>query len=88
MTEKRFKIVHLRDMEVCDIQDTAQDIPTFYSDLTYNFGSAELVCDLLNDQDSKIVKFESAVKSAIVNERTDLGRSVLKQLAESLDIDF
>lgn len=49
---------------------------------------AKMLCDLLNDQDSKIEKFESAVKSAIVNERTDLGRSVLKQLAESLDIDF
>ena len=48
MTE-RFKIIHLRDWEVCDIQDTQQEIPTFYNDLTCNCGSAKAVCDLLNE---------------------------------------
>lgn len=52
MTEKkRFKIVNLRDDNVCDIQDTSQEILTFYNDLTYNFGSAKAICDLLNDFD-------------------------------------
>lgn len=48
-TEKRFNIVHLRDLCVCDIQDTAQDVPTFYNDLTWNMGSAIQICDLLNE---------------------------------------
>ena len=49
MTAKRFKIVNLRDDNICDIQDTSQEILTFYNDLTYNFGSAKAICDLLNE---------------------------------------
>lgn len=48
MNKERFKIVHLRDISVCDIQDTEQEIPTFYNDLTYNFGAAKQICELLN----------------------------------------
>ena len=46
---KRFTIVHLRNQDICDIQDTAQDIPTFYNDLTYDMSSAKQICDLLNE---------------------------------------
>lgn len=49
MTDKRFKVVNLRDDNVCDIQDTSQEFLTFYNDLTYNFGSAKAICDLLNE---------------------------------------
>ena len=49
MTAKRFKVVNLRDDSICDIQDTSQEILTFYNDLTYNFGSAKAICDLLNE---------------------------------------
>ena len=49
MSEKRFKIVHLnlKRLDMCDIQDTAQEIPTFYNDLGY-ISSVEPVCELLN----------------------------------------
>ena len=47
MSEKRFRIVHLnlKRLDRCDIQDTAQEIPTFYNDLGYR-ESVEPVCDL------------------------------------------
>lgn len=50
MSEKRFRIVHLnlKRLDRCDIQDTAQEIPTFYNDLGYR-ESVEPVCDLLNE---------------------------------------
>ena len=53
MTAKRFKVVNLRDNNVCDIQDTSQELLTFYNDLTYNFGSAKAICDLLNELHEK-----------------------------------
>ena len=49
MSEKRFRIVHLnlKRLDMCDIQDTAQEIPTFYNDLGH-INSVEPVCELLN----------------------------------------
>lgn len=46
---KRFKIVHLnlKRLDMCDIQDTAQETPTFYNDLGH-ISSVEPVCELLN----------------------------------------
>ena len=44
---ERFTIVHLRNYDICDIQDNAQSIPTFYNDLGY-IESVQPVCDLLN----------------------------------------
>ena len=50
---KRYKIVSLKhDWNCCDIQDTAQKIPTFYNDLGAIW-SVEPVCDLLNLYDKE-----------------------------------
>lgn len=38
---------------MCDIQDTAQETPTFYNDLGH-ISSVEPVCELLNDLSDKI----------------------------------
>ena len=45
---KRFEIVHLRNWNVCDILDNAQEMPTFYNDLG-RIESVQPVCDLLNE---------------------------------------
>ena len=68
MTAKRFKVVNLRDYNICDIQDTSQEIPTFYNDLTYNFGSAKAICNLLNElaeENEQLKQFQDSVFSWI-----------------------
>lgn len=52
MTE-RYKIVHSRSLDVCDIQDTHEEVPTFYNDLGHIL-SVQPVCDLLNEKETKI----------------------------------
>ena len=48
MSKKRFKIVFSNlKRDTCDIQDTAQEMPTFYNDLGH-ISSVEPVCELLN----------------------------------------
>lgn len=61
---KRFKIVHLRDMEMYDIQDTIQPTPTFYNDLgSIYFSSAPQICELLNELDGENQRLRSALKN-------------------------
>ena len=107
MTEnKRFTIVHLRNLDMCDIQDTAQKNLTFYNDLGSPC-SVKPLCDLLNElndenntlreeikdfQDLLASKEEvylkpiiRTIEEAYENERTHIGKNVLKQLLQSLE---
>ena len=83
MTEKRFRIVHLRDKSICDIQDNAQEIPTFYNDLTYNMGSAKQVCDLLNKyaEENEQLKHNNKMLSMKMSEVSTKYR-LLKEFSE------
>ena len=46
-SNERFQVFHLRDMCSCDIQDTYEEIPTFYNDLG-DISSVKPLCDLMN----------------------------------------
>ena len=60
MTKKRYEIVFLNGLDrLCSIQDTEAEIPTFYNDLGY-INHIKPVCDLLNEQDSKIQRYKLA----------------------------
>lgn len=45
------------------------------------------IVDKLNELNGKIERYEFIVKESIKTERTDMGRNVLIQLAESLNIE-
>lgn len=57
MVEERYKIVFLNGLDfcggLCSIQDTNQDILTFYNDLGH-VSAIKPLCDLLNKQDKEI----------------------------------
>ena len=60
---KRFKIVHLnlKRLDMCDIQDTAQETPTFYNDLGH-ISSVEPVCELLNKLNDENEQLQEEIK--------------------------
>lgn len=70
MTEKRFMV---------DDAGTLIDMETRN---TYDYVSD--VCDLLNDLNNENKTIKDTIKQAYNTERTQLGRSVLKQLYEAI----
>lgn len=46
------------------------------------------VIKLLNEQDATIERYQFIIKDALSRERTQLGQSVLRQLAEALEIEI
>ena len=58
MTEKRYDLVFLNGLDgLCSIQDNETEIPTFYNDLGH-VEAIKPVCDLLNEQDTEIIRLK------------------------------
>lgn len=65
MSEKRFKIVlSTLKRDVCDIQDTAQEIPTFYNDLGH-ICSVKPICELLNKLNDENERLRQMIKENV-----------------------
>ena len=69
--------------EVVDNEKILEDVPNPKKNLTID----ELV-DLLNKLYDGKRRFEFVLQEAIRTERTDLGRNVLKQLADNLGVKY
>ena len=69
--------------EVVDNEKTLEDVPNPKKNLTID----ELV-DLLNQLYDGHRRFEFVLQEAIRTERTELGRNVLKQLADNLGVKY
>ena len=69
--------------EVVDNEKILEDVPNPKKNLTID----ELV-DLLNKLYDGNRRFEFVLQEAIRTERTDLGRNVLKQLADNLGVKY
>ena len=69
--------------EVVDNEKILEDVPNPKKNLTID----ELV-DLLNKLYDGKRRFEFVLQEAIRTERTDLGRNVLKQLADNLGVTY
>ena len=69
--------------EVVDNEKILEDVPNPKKNLTID----ELV-DLLNKLYEENRRFEFVLQEPIRTERTDLGRNVLKQLADNLGVEY
>lgn len=66
MIKKRFKIVLLNGVNGnYSIEDTFQEIPTFYNDVGCYLGNVEPLCDLLNEQHERfeLLKMECRIQN-------------------------
>lgn len=50
--------------------------------------TARTCCTMLNRYANENQKFVSTLKESIKHERTDMGRNVLKQLADNLGVEY
>ena len=73
MTEKRFTIIGTQIGRV--IRDNETDI---------NTGDIGIIFDWLNELAEENTHIKNTIKEAYTNERTQLGKSVLKQLIEAI----
>lgn len=74
---------HIFDKEVYYIHDNA----VFNRETGEQFFDVIEDCEELNGLYNENKKLKTLIKEAYENERTDLGRSVLKQLANNLEIE-
>lgn len=93
MTKERFEIVHLRDWNVCDILDNAQEVPTFYNDLG-RIESVKPVCDLLNSLDRENKEWKKQLKSlnkdeqlTELREENQMFRNVIQQVIYEIEME-
>lgn len=76
MTEKQYDVIYEKEPRGQVV--TYQGIPC----------TARTCCTHLNRLTEENERIKSVIKSMIDNERTYLGKSVLKQLADALDIEY
>jgi DNA anti-recombination protein RmuC len=74
MTENRFKWVYIKDNEL-EFQDNG---------IVKRFNNYRLE-EFLNELNDENTHIKNTIKEMYNNERTELGRSVLKQLLDSLE---
>ena len=85
MSEKRFKIVFSNlKRDTCDIQDTAQEIPTFYNDLGH-ICSVKPVCELLNKLNDENKQLRQMIKENVFGRYAEGSFADLKFKATAYD---
>ena len=75
MTNKRYNII---SWEYAIVEDSK-------TDKAFAFDKA---VDMLNEKDETIERYQFMIKDALSRERTQLGQSVLRQLADALEIEI
>ena len=88
MTEKRFEL-NVNQHNQYDIVDWVEskekNAICIYNNLgDYHFSSAKALCELLNELHEENTHIKNTIKEMYNNERTSLGKSVLKQLLEAI----
>ena len=80
MTEKRFTL-H-KGLDTINIMDNTK----FREQIYINKSSKDMKClvELLNELNDENQHIKNTIKKAYTNERTQLGKSVLKQLIEAI----
>lgn len=81
VTEKRFQIIHLGNPYDFVVKDHATN--KTYGTLQ---GDDKSLTELLNELDEENQKIKTTINEACESERTALGKSVLNNLAQNLNI--
>ena len=80
MTAKRFRVIKVDDM-----YGVSDDLAEY----TFAWDKSKLImdnlCDLLNALHEENQHIKSTIKEAYENERTQIGKNVLKQLIEQIE---
>lgn len=85
MSKKRFKIVFSNlKRDTCDIQDTAQEISTFYNDLGH-ICSVKPVCELLNKLNDENEELRQMIKENVFGRYAEGSFADLKFKAAAYD---
>lgn len=85
MSKKRFKIVFSNlKRDTCDIQDTAQEISTFYNDLGH-ICSVKPVCELLNKLNDENEQLRQMIKENVFGRYAEGSFADLKFKAAAYD---
>ena len=85
MTEnKRYRVFKYHDCEEYGVSDDVAEYTLARFD---NHFEAEGLCELLNELHEENEQLKNNIKEAYENERTQIGKNVLKQLIEQMEHD-
>jgi len=94
MTEnERYVLVDMEELYFITDTEYLPKYPEWYDKeeieewlIEHSMNGDEIV-EVLNEQHQKIMKYERAITDSILTERTSIGQSVLRQLAERVDLE-
>lgn len=88
MTDKRFVEFATQSTDNGEINNGFYDIKTGEWYYTKDSENAKKICELLNELHEENERFKFILQEAIRTERTDIGKNVLKQLADNLGVKY
>ena len=86
MTEKQFIEFATQNTDNGEITNGFQDIKTGEWYYTKDSENAKKICELLNELNDENQFIKHAINEALSAERTELGKSVLKQLKQQIEV--